>query len=91
MAVSVSEQVAVEGDRRPGFWTAVAVYLVLAYALSWWPALGRIGNPDSAVVIPIGPSIAGLVVAGWVAGRDGRRRILASTIHRRPLRRMLLN
>jgi membrane protease YdiL (CAAX protease family) len=66
-------------------WRAVAAFLALAYGLSWWPALSRLGNPDAAVVIPIGPSIAGLIVVGWTAGRAGRRRLLASTVDHQPV------
>ena len=50
-------------DRHP-----VALFTTLAFALSWWPAIGRFGNPESAVVIPIGPSIAGTLVIGWQRG-----------------------
>ena len=80
--------VATTRDRRMGYWSTVAVFLVLAYGLSWWPALGRLANPEAAVVIPIGPSIAALVVVGWVAGRQGRRQLLASLIDFRGVRRV---
>ena len=53
-------------DRHP-----VALFTVLAFALSWWPAVGRFGNPESAVVVPIGPSVAGALVIGWRARRHG--------------------
>ena len=53
-------------DRHP-----VALFTTLAFALSWWPAVGRFGNPESAVVIPIGPSIAGALVIGWRTRRHG--------------------
>jgi membrane protease YdiL (CAAX protease family) len=53
-------------DRRP-----VALFVAIAFALSWWPVLGRLGNPEAAVVIPIGPSIAGVLVVGWRARRRG--------------------
>jgi membrane protease YdiL (CAAX protease family) len=53
-------------DRQP-----VGLFIAIAFAMSWWPALGRVGNPESAVVIPIGPSIAGVLVVGWRARRHG--------------------
>lgn len=49
----------------------VAVFTALAFGLSWWPALGRFDNPESAVVVPIGPSIAGLLLLRWQSGRRG--------------------
>jgi membrane protease YdiL (CAAX protease family) len=56
----------------------VVVFVVLAYGLSWWPLLGRLANPEAAPVIPIGPSIAALLVVGWVYGRTGVRALLRS-------------
>jgi membrane protease YdiL (CAAX protease family) len=56
----------------------ITTFLVLAAVLSWWPALGRFDNPDAALVIPIGPSIAGLLVVGWRDGASARRALRRS-------------
>jgi uncharacterized protein len=52
------------------------LFIVLAYGLSWWPVLSRLANPESAPVLPVGPSIAALLVVGWVYGRPARRALL---------------
>ena len=65
-----------------GRWQLV-VFITLAYGLSWWPALLRLMNPESAPVIPLGPSIAALIVVGWVYGRPGLRALLRSAVHGR--------
>lgn len=51
----------------------VALYLVLAYLISWsiWPLV--LVNPDSSPLVPFGPGLAAVIVA-FVAG--GRRELL---------------
>ncbi len=66
-------------QERRGRWQLV-VFIALAYGLSWWPALLRLMNPESAPVIPVGPSIAAVIVVGWVYGRQGLRALLRSTV-----------
>ena len=65
-----------------GRWQLV-VFIALAYGLSWWPALLRLMNAESAPVLPVGPSIAALIVVGWVYGRPGLRALLRSTVNGR--------
>jgi hypothetical protein len=57
----------------------LVVFLLLAYGLSWWPLLGRTVNTDSAAMIPIGLSIAALVV---IVGRRRRPAIGREAPHR---------
>jgi len=47
----------------------IVLYLVVAYALSWsiWPLV--LANPESSPMVPFGPSLAALLVAGLVGGR----------------------
>lgn len=72
---------AVDG-RPPGrlFRWQLVPFLALAYGLSWWPSFGLLANPDAAPMIPIGPSIAALIMVGWVFGRPARRALLRSTV-----------
>src|SRR3954451_11801647 len=60
-------------------WPVVA-FVALAYGLSWWPSFVRLANPDSAPMIAIGPSIAAVVIVGWVYGRPARRALLRSAV-----------
>jgi membrane protease YdiL (CAAX protease family) len=55
-----------------------ARFLLLAYALSWWPWLGRLGNPEAAVLLPVGPSVAALLVLAGQRHRARRRALLRS-------------
>ncbi len=59
------------------------LFLAMAYGLSWWPSFGRLANPDAAPMVPIGPTIAALIITGWVYGRPARRALLRSTINAR--------
>ena len=47
----------------------IVLYLVAAYALSWsiWPLV--LANPESTPMVPFGPALAALLVAGLVGGR----------------------
>jgi uncharacterized protein len=58
----------------------IVVFIAIAYGVAWLPALGRLDSPTAAVVLPVGPSLAALVVVGWVYGRTGLRALLRSTI-----------
>jgi membrane protease YdiL (CAAX protease family) len=71
-------------DRPSRAWRSrrqLLLFVVLAYGLSWWPWLGRLVNPESAPVLPVGPSIAALLVVGWVYGGRARRALLRSTVN----------
>jgi membrane protease YdiL (CAAX protease family) len=61
------------------------MFLVLAYGLSWWPwpLIDRAAQPDAALMIPIGPSLAALLVLAWTSGRAGVRALLRSVVHMR--------
>ena len=76
---TIPARVVPAGPRRRDRWQLV-VFVLLAYGLSWWPAALRLLNPDSAPVLPIGPSIAAMIVVGWVYGRRGWRALLRSAI-----------
>jgi membrane protease YdiL (CAAX protease family) len=56
------------------------VYLALAYGLSWWPwpASDLRTHPDAALMVPIGPSIAAVVLVLWLGGRRDGRALLRS-------------
>ena len=47
----------------------VALYLVLAYSISWsiWPL--ALINPDSSPLVPFGPGLAAIIVASVAGGR----------------------
>jgi hypothetical protein len=45
--------------------------------------LARIANPDAAPVLPIGPSIAAILVLGWVSGWPAVRSLLRSAVNAR--------
>lgn len=49
----------------------LAVFFVLAFALSWWPWPMTRLNADSVAMIPWGPAVAALVVTGIVGGWSG--------------------
>jgi membrane protease YdiL (CAAX protease family) len=73
------------GDqRRPRSTTGrLLAFLVLAYGLSWWPwpISDLEANPDAALMVPVGPSIAALVMVLWLHGRPGGRALLRSLLH----------
>lgn len=58
----------------------VPVFIAIAYGTAWLPALGRLDNPSAALVLPIGPSLAALVVVGWLYRWTGLRALLRSTV-----------
>jgi membrane protease YdiL (CAAX protease family) len=61
----------------------LALFLVLAYGLSWWPwPLGDLAaRPDTALMVPIGPSIAAVVMVFWLHGRAAGRALLRALVH----------
>jgi membrane protease YdiL (CAAX protease family) len=44
----------------------LATFLILAFALSWWPWPMTLVNPDSIAMIPWGPAVAALLIS-WLA------------------------
>lgn len=56
----------------------VVGFLLLAVALSWWPWLGRLDNPEAAVVLPFGPSLAALALLAGARRRSERHALLRS-------------
>jgi CAAX protease family protein len=58
----------------------LAVFLVLAFALSWsiWPL--TLLNPESTLMIPYGPIIAVFIVLALSRGWAGVRDLLASIV-----------
>jgi len=47
----------------------IVVFLLLAVALSWWAWPLTLLDPTSTALVPIGPSVAALIVAGLAGGR----------------------
>ena len=54
----------------------VAVFLFLAFALSWWPWPLTLMNPNSTPMIPWGPMVAAFIVLGLTQGWAGVKRLL---------------
>jgi uncharacterized protein len=55
----------------------IGLYLILAFALSWWPWPFHLANPNSTVMIPWGPMFAALIVLGLTKGLAGVKTLLA--------------
>ena len=55
----------------------IAVFLFLAFALSWWPWALNVMNPESISMIPWGPMIAAFIVLGLTRGWAGMKSLLA--------------
>jgi membrane protease YdiL (CAAX protease family) len=55
----------------------VAVFLLLAFALSWWPWPLTLMNPNSTPMIPWGPLFSALIVLGLTRGWAGIKSLLA--------------
>jgi uncharacterized protein len=58
----------------------LAVYLVLAFVLSWWVWPFVLANPESVAMIPYGPIIAAFIVLALTRGWAGIRNLLAGTV-----------
>lgn len=60
----------------------LATFLVLAYGFSWWPwpLADLAARPDTALMIPVGPSLAAVLVLAWTSGRAGMRDLLRSVV-----------
>jgi membrane protease YdiL (CAAX protease family) len=58
----------------------IAVFLFLAFALSWWPWPLTMMNPDSTPMIPWGPMIAAFIVLGLTRGWAGLKSLLADML-----------
>jgi membrane protease YdiL (CAAX protease family) len=54
----------------------LAIFLVLTYALSWWPALLYARGNFPAPVAAFGPFLAALIVLGLTEGRSGVKTLL---------------
>jgi len=52
----------------------IGIFLVLAFALSWWPWPATLLNPESSPMVSFGPIIAAFAVT---AAAGGRHRIVA--------------
>ena len=64
------------GDGWRSNWIArhrIGVYVVLAFAFSWWPWPATVLNPESSPMVSFGPIVAAFVVA---AAAGGRRRVV---------------
>lgn len=55
----------------------LVIYLVLAFALSWWPWPLAALNPESSPMVPFGPLIAALVATALSGGRHAVGRLVA--------------
>jgi uncharacterized protein len=55
----------------------LAAFLLLAFALSWWPWPFNLMNPKSAPMIPWGPMFAAFIVLGLTRGWLGVKGLLA--------------
>ena len=76
-----------DGPRSP--WVArhrIAVFVVLAFALSWWPWPLAVAHPGSAAMLPFGPVIAALVVTAFGHGSGGMRLLARSVVRWRASR-----
>ena len=62
----------------------VAVYLFLAFALSWWPWPFTLANPKSAAMIPWGPMFAAFIVLAMTRGRASIKGLLADMFRPMP-------
>ena len=47
----------------------IGVFLVLAFAFSWWPWPAAVLNPESSAMVSFGPIIAAFVVTAVAGGR----------------------
>jgi hypothetical protein len=69
-----------ETDARWSTRWQVAVFLVPAFAVSWWPWPLTLLNPASTPVLPSGSSIAAVVVTAVACGRRGVAALLRQLV-----------
>lgn len=58
----------------------IGVFLVLAFALSWWTWPLAVLNPDSSAMVSFGPVIAAVVVTAVAGGRRRLVRLLKAVV-----------
>lgn len=68
----------------------VSVFLVLAFALSWYPWFIALAQQRHTGPNPLGPFVAALIVTGLCVGKSGVRALLAATVRVRVRWRWLL-
>jgi hypothetical protein len=54
----------------------LAVFLFLAFSLSWWPWPLTLMNPNSTPMMPWGPMVAAFIVLGLTRGWTGMKSLL---------------
>jgi hypothetical protein len=59
----------------------LTAFLLLAFALSWWPWPFTLINPDSTPIVSFGPAIAAIVVAAVAGGRSYVMALLRAVVH----------
>jgi membrane protease YdiL (CAAX protease family) len=59
----------------------IAAFLIIAFALSWWPWPFTLINPDSTPIVSFGPVIAAIVVAAAAGGRAYVIALLRAVVH----------
>jgi len=55
-------------------------FFVLAYALSWWPLVVKIGGPVAEGIFPFGPMLAAIVLTALTLGWIGTKALLARQV-----------
>lgn len=58
----------------------LAVFLILAFSLSWWPWGFTLLNPDSAPMVPFGPIIAAFIVTAMTTGWAGVKSLMKNMV-----------
>jgi len=58
--------------------TRLTAFLVIAYAASWWAWPLVLLNPTTTALVPIGPTIAAIVVTALGGGAGELRTLLAA-------------
>src|SRR5689334_11050647 len=81
--MAASEPLAASGVRSFFRRHQLLVFVVLAYAVSWWPWVWYHMDPDNidAPILPIGPLIAALIVLGVGSGWPAIMGLLRKVVH----------
>jgi uncharacterized protein len=58
----------------------LAIFLILAFALSWWSWPFMLVNSEGTPLVPFGPFIAAFIVLALTRGRAGIRKLLMSMV-----------